>query len=382
MRDRKCPNCDAALHVWDEISGKIKCPYCGFEGYADDYRETQHKIYTNTAKLEEARNDRHKFDRSMDFLERERAAERSAYAAQSSFKHKAIAGLIICALVILVCWGLVSKISHRNDIRIGTASSKLLGEEYTAVSRLLIERGFENIEEVKYADLTNASADMVNRVSRISINGTTSFGKRAYFPKEANVTIEYHTLDPNRPDEIKVPQSHYYLVGKNFTEVQQAFEAAGFTDITLSPVVDVNLISKDRGLVSDIYVDGSNDFSDDTWVNRNAKILITFHATKGDEKELIKAQEEEEYRKSNEGKILIPQAAKKYVGMNYEDVETILRSLGFSNIEMIALGDIKKDIFNKENEIDEITINGDGKFKENTYFDPDAKIVIKYHSRQ
>ena len=266
-------------------------------------------------------------------------------------------------------------------IKVGVASSELVGRTAADVTRIITDSGLTNIENIEIQDLTNKDASLEYKVTRVSINGTSDFEKANWFPKESKVEVEYHLLDPDRPDDVKVPASYNELIDKNYEDVQRAFEEAGFTNIILDPKADVSMISKERGLVTDVYVDGRSDFGENVWAEKSVKVRIVFHSTKGDEKDITEAKAAEEYEQANVGNILMPQAAKKYVGSNYAEVESAIRELGFDNIELVPLGDIKTDILRQENKVDEISINGDTKFKEGVYFEPDAPVVIKYHSR-
>ena len=84
--------------------------------------------------------------------------------------------------------------------------------------------------------------------------------------------------------------------------------------------------------------------------------------------------------KRNEGKIQVPNSAFHYSGENYEQVMNELMDIGFDNIEVFPMGDLKIGIISKENDVDKISIAGNTKFRSNEYFYPDAPIKIYYHS--
>ena len=77
----------------------------------------------------------------------------------------------------------------------------------------------------------------------------------------------------------------------------------------------------------------------------------------------------------------VSKSASQIRGMNHEIIETELRSAGFSDIESEGLGDKGGWFdFTRDGDIDYISINGQSDFKENTWFNKDSKIIIKYHS--
>ena len=67
--------------------------------------------------------------------------------------------------------------------------------------------------------------------------------------------------------------------------------------------------------------------------------------------------------KSNEDidigdKVKIPSSIKDYEYKNYATVETILRSVGFTNIQCLPLNDLTLGIFNRPGTVNSITFNG------------------------
>ena len=67
-----------------------------------------------------------------------------------------------------------------------------------------------------------------------------------------------------------------------------------------------------------------------------------------------------------------------YEGENYQVVEAEFESLGFKNIKLIDLDDA--GLFKKENEVKDISINGDKYFDSSDVYDPEtATVIISYH---
>lgn len=65
------------------------------------------------------------------------------------------------------------------------------------------------------------------------------------------------------------------------------------------------------------------------------------------------------------------------VGENFKTVKAHFESAGFDNIELIDLND--SNFFQKDGEVETISIQGDTKFESVDYFSTDSKVVITYH---
>ena len=77
----------------------------------------------------------------------------------------------------------------------------------------------------------------------------------------------------------------------------------------------------------------------------------------------------------------VPDSAYSYEGERASVVEADMLGIGFTDIELVALGDLKgKDEASKQNVVVRISINGDSSFSSNERFPKDAKVVITYHS--
>lgn len=64
----------------------------------------------------------------------------------------------------------------------------------------------------------------------------------------------------------------------------------------------------------------------------------------------------------NENLIKMPFSAKECNGKNYEIIKNQFQDMGFNNIDVTTIADVKKfDIFKKEGAVYSVTINGDDK---------------------
>lgn len=80
------------------------------------------------------------------------------------------------------------------------------------------------------------------------------------------------------------------------------------------------------------------------------------------------------------GKIKIPFGSEDYKSADYQYALSSLESAGFTNINCEPMGDLITGWLYKENEINEILVNGTSTFSKNSKFLPDVQIVISYHS--
>ena len=85
---------------------------------------------------------------------------------------------------------------HTEKIQVTVSSKDLKGNNYTDVVKTLQDAGFADIELIEDADLIMGLLKHEGEVGEVSINGTLSFEKNDYFPKDAKIKITYHTFKP------------------------------------------------------------------------------------------------------------------------------------------------------------------------------------------
>lgn len=85
--------------------------------------------------------------------------------------------------------------------------------------------------------------------------------------------------------------------------------------------------------------------------------------------------------KDNKNKISMPCASADFYGDNYEDVVKVLTKAGFTNVKSEPKGDLVAGFMFEEGEFAEMSIDGDNSsFSSDAHFEPDADIVVRYHS--
>lgn len=77
-----------------------------------------------------------------------------------------------------------------------------------------------------------------------------------------------------------------------------------------------------------------------------------------------------------------PCNAKECNGNNYNDVIDIFKKAGFKDIKAIPVEDIKFGIIAKKDEVFEVSISLNKKFKKDDAFHPNDPVRIKYHKEK
>lgn len=73
-------------------------------------------------------------------------------------------------------------------------------------------------------------------------------------------------------------------------------------------------------------------------------------------------------------------SASTYVGKNAEEVATIIRDIGFENVELVKV--TKKSLMVKSGQVNAITLNGQDGFEKYGWYPVDAKICIEFYEAE
>lgn len=84
----------------------------------------------------------------------------------------------------------------------------------------------------------------------------------------------------------------------------------------------------------------------------------------------------------NNRKIVMPFSASDCKGRNYAEVEDEFRKIGFKDITLKKVADIKIGFLAKEGEVADVTIGIVSKFKKNDEFNSNTKVYITYHVKE
>lgn len=81
-----------------------------------------------------------------------------------------------------------------------------------------------------------------------------------------------------------------------------------------------------------------------------------------------------------EGQVQPPITSGSASRENCDDIVLQFENAGFTNVSAEGLGDLITGWVNKENTVKEVSVNGKTNYKTSDWFDPNVKVVIRYHS--
>lgn len=94
-----------------------------------------------------------------------------------------------------------------------------------------------------------------------------------------------------------------------------------------------------------------------------------------------KNKNKEDKENKNAGKIKLPSNIVDMENADYRNLQTAYISLGFTNVSVINLRDLKAGILKKPGIVEEITINGEEP-EEGKWYSPSSAVIITYHDFQ
>ena len=161
-------------------------------------------------------------------------------------------------------------------------------------------------------------------------------------------------------DEIKilVPASEYRF--KDYKDVEAALSNLGFTNIKYNILYDIVFGFTPEGEVSDVTINGTNDFTCGTVFPSDAEVIITYHMSEDDDP-------------SN---ISMPEDNTHYVGKDYREVEQTFKNLGFTNISCEET--TISDTTHLDGEVCSVRVDYEF-FSQGSSYKPTDKVQIKYY---
>ena len=109
-------------------------------------------------------------------------------------------------------------------------------------------------------------------------------------------------------------------------------------------------------------------------------ILIAFHPWTSNQPAQSVQPTQTETVKKEPVKVEVPLASKDVSEYDYEEAQKKFEHAGFTNITTKKDEDLKIGLLNHENQVKEITIDGDKKFSVGEKYNEDAPVVITYHA--
>ena len=150
------------------------------------------------------------------------------------------------------------------------------------------------------------------------------------------------------------------LVGKNVNWVVEKLEDAGFNNCKPIAIKDIYPgINKFVGEVEQVVVDGQSWVEAGEPVPYDAEIIITFHTKK---------------------EFAFPYSKRMMLNMRYKTLANELVDIGFTQIYVSRLEDLKTGFLKRENSVSDVVIDGIETIRSGMMLEYDREINIQYHA--
>lgn len=150
------------------------------------------------------------------------------------------------------------------------------------------------------------------------------------------------------------------LIAQEYNAAQSILTEHGFTNISLNETPDLAYHNREKsGRVISVSIAKSNTFVSTDKFPYDAKVIISYHGLKP---------------------VSAPISSKEAKGSPYTDIQASFSDAGFVNITLEAIPDITVGIFNQDGDVESVTVDGDDKYSESNQYQPDAPVVIRYHT--
>ena len=159
---------------------------------------------------------------------------------------------------------------------------------------------------------------------------------------------------------IPVQYSTSALIGKESEAVVEELKDAGFTNVTVNRVSDLQIQNRSaENLVTEVKIGWITSFVDTSIIPSNFPVVVTVHTLK---------------------QIPVPMSSKDTKGKHYLEIKQAFENAGFVNIEVEAKYDITTGWLTDDGEVESVRIGKTKQFSSNSTFRPDETIVITYHT--
>lgn len=173
--------------------------------------------------------------------------------------------------------------AHPNDPNaerlIELTPSKYIGRNVNELQTELINKGFTDIKTTRIT--TGGKKD--GAVTGFTVNGVKN-GADNYYKPSAAINIEYfkaktaEELAVEHPNEIQMPESSRFYVGKNFEDVRSRLEVLGFTNIKVKETAMPRFgIGVKKYNVEKILIKGQLSFEKGAWFAPNTEIILFYY---------------------------------------------------------------------------------------------------------
>ena len=292
----ECPNCGDPLDdQWDFDSEEDNwvCTSCGarlhkeyfedfYEIVDDTYDETEDdEVFEDQDYDEIAASQRQSPQKHMHRNQANQNRIRQEHIPKKRSRKKRfgkiIRRIILTPLLFFLLFSLFNYLYEEyKHLEIGIDSATTIGQNYETISEKLEATGFDNVCTRALEDLPLSDEHLSGTIQSITINRLSEFSINSKFPRDAKITIYYHSIKPISP-----PMSSETAKEQNYETVKQQFEDAGFVNIKTEVIYDIILgwFTKD-GEVESVTIDSDSKFEQHHEYRPDAEVVITYHTYK------------------------------------------------------------------------------------------------------
>lgn len=157
-------------------------------------------------------------------------------------------------------------------LKSSTSSDDYKGMNYQLVINDLQKAGFKDITTIVIEDLLSTSSMSDGSVEQVSINDRTSFAAKSTFPKDTAIVITYHAIK-----KVYTPISSDDLSTDDYESLGSMFKDAGFANIELKEVFDLDPDTIEAGYINEISINGSSTFENEEEFPFDATTTVICH---------------------------------------------------------------------------------------------------------
>lgn len=173
-----------------------------------------------------------------------------------------------------------------------------------------------------------------------------------------------------KPKDLPISWNEKHFLGRSVEEVEKELLDFGFYDVELIRSAEKSLFTKENTVIN-VDISGDDKYKDGDWASADSVVEVKYYRPFTDA----------EIAALHPGEIKLPESAKHYIGMPYEEVKLALDELGFDNIEIEEVRDIVKEKDKNLGKVASILIDKSPKFSKGDWVDESASIRIIYHEK-
>lgn len=263
-------------------------------------------------------------------------------------------------------------------VSIPLSSSECIDMDYLSVETDFRDAGFWNISYEKVEDLQYNEVDKVGSVVSVNVAGNQDFSKGQEMASDTEIVITYHAFT-----KCKVNVHINFIPNLIFSKYDVEYDFGGYSDGKLAhgEDTDFEVLVEPGEYILEFVSSESSSVKGEIVLNVESDVNASYKICCYSDKISVEVDFVEKLGVAAEDEIMMPAKASEYKFKNYQEVETSLRELGFSNISTEILYDIYFGI-TEEGETEKVSIDGNSEFNRGDIFSRDADIVITYHMKE